>query len=74
MGYAMGLNFPPDWGEHTVSFRPGDRTVLEPSMTFHMTPCLWSDNWGYERSESLRVTENGCETFMHLPQVLMKKA
>jgi Xaa-Pro dipeptidase len=46
MGYAMGLNYPPDWGEHTASFRPGDRTVLEPNMTFHMTPCLWSDNWG----------------------------
>jgi Xaa-Pro dipeptidase len=69
----MGLNYPPDWGEHTASFRPGDRTVFEPNMTFHMTPCLWSDNWGYECSESLRVTENGCETFMQLPRELAVK-
>src|SRR5699024_10076400 len=29
IGYATGLNYPPDWGEHTVSLRPGDKTVLE---------------------------------------------
>ena len=35
IGYAFGLAYPPDWGEHTASFRPGDKTVLEPNMTFH---------------------------------------
>jgi ectoine hydrolase len=29
IGYAMGLNYPPDWGEHTASLRPGDQTILE---------------------------------------------
>jgi len=31
----MGLGYPPDWGEHTASIRPGDETVLEENMTFH---------------------------------------
>ena len=30
VGYSYGLNFVPDWGEHTVSLRPGDKTILEP--------------------------------------------
>ncbi len=32
IGYSIGLNYPPDWGEQTVSLRPGDKTVLEPNM------------------------------------------
>jgi Xaa-Pro aminopeptidase len=30
IGYSCGLNYPPDWGEHTISLRPGDKTVLQP--------------------------------------------
>src|SRR5699024_7962129 len=40
IGYSMGLNYPPDWGEHTASFRSGDQTILEPNMTFHMIPTM----------------------------------
>jgi Xaa-Pro dipeptidase len=29
IGYSVGCNYPPDWGEHTASLRPGDKTVLE---------------------------------------------
>src|SRR5690625_3685423 len=25
IGYSVGLNYPPDWGEHTASLRPGDK-------------------------------------------------
>ena len=40
-GYSIGLCYPPDWGERTMSLRPGDRTELEPGMTFHfMTGAL----------------------------------
>ncbi len=73
VGYAMGLNYPPDWGEHTASFRAGDRTVLQANMTFHMTPSIWSDDCGYECSESFRVTENGVEVFMDIPRQLIIK-
>jgi Xaa-Pro dipeptidase len=70
IGYSMGLNYPPDWGEHTASLRPGDKTVLAPNMTFHMILGMWMDNYGFECSESFRITENGCETFADFPRKL----
>lgn len=73
IGYAMGLNYPPDWGEHTASFRPGDKTILQPNMTFHMIPGVWLDSCGVEISESFRVTENGCEVFADFPRELIIK-
>jgi ectoine hydrolase len=73
LGYSMGLNYPPDWGEHTVSIRKGDKTNLQPNMTFHLIPGLWLDNYGFEVSESIRITENGCETFASLPRNLTLK-
>ena len=63
IGYSMGLNYPPDWGEHTASLRPGDKTLLAPRMTFHMILGMWMDNFGFECSESFLVTENGARTF-----------
>jgi len=74
IGYAMGLNYPPDWGEHTASLRPGDKTILAPNMTFHMILGMWMDDYGFECSESFRVTENGCETFAQVPRKLFVKA
>jgi len=63
IGYSMGLNYPPDWGEHTASLRPGDKTILKPNMTFHMILGMWMDDFGFECSESFRVTDTGAETF-----------
>ncbi|MCL7417300.1 MAG: M24 family metallopeptidase, partial [Halalkalicoccus sp.] len=68
IGYSMGLGYPPDWGEHTASLRPGDETVLEENMTFHMIPGIWTDELGVEISESFRVTANGAERFSSFPQ------
>lgn len=73
IGYSMGLNYPPDWGEHTASIRKGDITILQPNMTFHMIPGMWFDKSGFEVSESFRVTETGCETFADLPRGLFVK-
>lgn len=70
IAYALGINYPPDWGEHTMSFRPGDKTILEPNMTFHMILGMWMDDFGFECSESLRITENGCATFSDFPRKL----
>ncbi len=73
IGYSMGLNYPPDWGEHTASLRPGDKTVLVPNMTFHMILGMWMDDYGFECSESFRITEAGCETFADFPRKLFVK-
>ncbi len=29
VGYSFGLNYPPDWGEQTLSLRPADTTILQ---------------------------------------------
>lgn len=72
-GYSTGLNYPPDWGEHTISLRPGDTTVLQPNMTLHFMPGIWMDDWGIEISECFRVTEDGCEPFANTPRELIIK-
>ena len=73
IGYSTGLNYPPDWGEHTLSLRPGDTTVLEPNMTIHMIPGVWFDDWGIEISECFQVTENGARPFADVPRQLFVK-
>jgi len=72
-GYPIGLSYPPDWGERTISFRPGDETVLEPGMTFHFMPGLWFDDWGMEITESIAITETGVETLTNYPRKLFVK-
>lgn len=73
IGYPIGLGYPPDWGEQTLSFRPGDRTVLEPNMTIHVLPAIWMDEQGFEVSETIRITENGCEPFSNIERALFLK-
>ncbi|WP_254524986.1 M24 family metallopeptidase [Natrinema caseinilyticum] len=70
IGYSMGLGYPPDWGEHTASLRPGDETVLEEDMTFHMIPGIWTDEIGMEISETFHVTRDGAETLADFPRRL----
>jgi ectoine hydrolase len=73
-GYAIGLSYPPDWGERTMSFRRGDKTVLQPGMTFHLMPALWLDDGGIEITEPILITEQGHECFSTLPRELNVKA
>ncbi|MFS4437654.1 ectoine hydrolase DoeA [Paracoccaceae bacterium GXU_MW_L88] len=58
-GYPIGISYPPDWGERTISIRKSDETVLEPGMTFHFMPGLWMDEWGLEITESIVIQEAG---------------
>jgi ectoine hydrolase len=58
-GYPIGISYPPDWGERTISFRAEDETVLEPNMTFHFMPGLWMDDWGLEITESIVIRDEG---------------
>ncbi|SPH18190.1 Ectoine hydrolase [Defluviimonas aquaemixtae] len=58
-GYAIGLSYPPDWGERTASIRAEDETLLEPGMTFHFMPALWMKSWGLETTEPILITESG---------------
>ena len=72
-GYAIGLSYPPDWGERTMSFRAGDTTVLEPGMTFHFMPALWLDDGGIEITEPIVITQTGVECLCTTPRALVIK-
>ena len=72
-GYAIGISYPPDWGERTISFRRGDTTVLEPGMTFHFMPALWLDDGGLEITEPILITETGHECLCTTPRELWVK-
>jgi len=73
-GYAIGISYPPDWGERTISFRRGDTTILEPGMTFHFMPALWLDDGGLEITEPILITETGHECLCTTPRKLSVKA
>jgi len=73
-GYPIGLSYPPDWGERTVSLRSEDETILEPGMTFHFMPGLWMSDWGLEITESILIKQDGpAETFCDRPRKMFVK-
>lgn len=73
-GYPVGLSYPPDWGERTISLRAGDETVLTPGMTFHFMPGLWMQDWGMEITETILIRDDGpAETLCDRPRKLFVK-
>ncbi len=73
IGYPVGIGFAPTWGELTASLRPGDRTILEPGMTFHCIPGIWRAEGTIVISESFEVTEAGGKAFADVPRELFIK-
>src|SRR5690348_5032981 len=73
IGYSIGVNYPPNWADHTASLRDNDTTVLEPNMTFHLMLGMWMEGWGFELSETFRVTDTGNEVFADFPRQLFVK-
>ena len=67
LGYSIGVNYPPDWGEHTISLRPGDHTVLKPNMALHLIPGIWYDDVGFEIDASIYLTEDGYASLYDYP-------
>ena len=56
-----------------MSFRRGDKSVLQPGMTFHFMPALWLDDGGLEITEPILITETGVECLSSLPRELFVK-
>jgi ectoine hydrolase len=73
IGYSIGIGYPPDWGERTVSLRAQDETEIAAGMAFHVILGMWMDGWGYETSEPVVVAEGGAERLTHLPGGLTVK-
>jgi len=72
-GYAIGVSYPPDWGERTMSFRDGDTSIMQPGMTFHFMHALWLDDGGLEITEPFVITENGAECLCNTPRKMFVK-
>ena len=73
VGYSIGLNFPPDWGERTASLRAGDKTVLQEGMCFHFQSGVWLEEYGAAISEPFVVTPTGGERLCNVPRELILK-
>jgi Xaa-Pro dipeptidase len=71
-GYSIGIGLPPDWGEgHILSLQQNETRLLQPNMTFHLIP--WAQlpgKGGIGFSETVRVTEDGCELITSLERKL----
>jgi len=72
-GYPIGISYPPDWGERTMSLRPGDKTELKRGMTFHFMTGLWLETMGLEITESILITDTGVECLANVPRKLFVK-
>jgi len=66
-GYSIGLSYPPDWGERTMSLRAGDLTELKPGMVFHFMPALWLEDGGIELTETIEITATGAQRICDTP-------
>ncbi len=75
LGYSIGISYPPDWGEgEIISLRMDEHRELRPGMTFHMPPmCLKYREYGIGFSESIVVTETGCEPLCNTPREVVIK-
>ena len=73
IGYSIGIGFPPTWGERTASLRPGDLTVLQPGMAFHMMTGIWQKDTGVTITQAFYVTEKGHEPLTKAPRALLVK-
>ena len=71
VGYSIGLNYPPDWGERTASLRQGDNTVLQAGMCFHFQSGVWLADFGAAISEPVVVTDSGGERLCNVPRELI---
>ncbi|MEJ2247524.1 MAG: Xaa-Pro peptidase family protein [Acidobacteriota bacterium] len=74
-GYSIGIGLPPDWGEGQIlSLQQGEQRLLKSNMTFHLIP--WAQvpgRGGIGFSETVRVTEEGCECITTLDRRLFVK-
>ena len=69
--YGLGIGFPPNWAEgHIYAIRPGEQMVLRRNMTFHVIPTMFREDFGMAISDTVIVTEDGCEALTHYPRDL----
>jgi Xaa-Pro aminopeptidase len=74
-GYGIGMSFQPSWTENPVYIAEGAERELEVGMTFHLPICIWvPGEVGIGFSESVVVTDDGCETLTPHLDVTLREA
>lgn len=68
IGYSIGVGYAPDWGEHTISFRPDDRTALPENAVVHIILGMWMEGWGMELSETIHVRTRDAACLTQFPR------
>jgi len=68
IGYSIGVGYSPDWGEHTVSFRPDDANELPENAVVHIILGMWMEGWGMELSETIHVREKDANCLTQFPR------
>lgn len=73
--YSVGIGLPPDWGEGQIlSMQPGETRPLDANMTFHLLPWVQiPGEGGVGITETIRVTEDGCELLTEFERKLFVK-
>ncbi|MCB0180783.1 MAG: aminopeptidase P family protein [Anaerolineae bacterium] len=73
--YSVGIGLPPDWGEGQIlSIQPKEPRLLEANMTFHLLPWVQLPGiGGISFSETIRVTETGCELLTNFDRSVFVK-
>ena len=61
-GYSVGAGFPPTWADGATFIAEGNDETLVPGMTFHL-PIMFRipRRFGVGMSETIAITEDGCE-------------
>jgi Xaa-Pro aminopeptidase len=67
-GYSVGL----DWIDGGASLAAHDDTELVPNMTFHLLVGIYERDYGYNFSESVRVTDDGAKSLSDVPRKLFE--
>ncbi len=66
IGYSIGVGYPPDWGEHTISFRQEEKCMVPENAVVHIILGMWMTGWGMEVSETVHVRERDCVSLSKL--------
>jgi Xaa-Pro dipeptidase len=74
IGYSIGIGYPPDWGEHTVSLRAEEDTEIRENMVLHVVLGMWMSGWGLELSETILIGKSSCEAVTRYPRELFVRA
>lgn len=70
--YSIGLGFPPEWADcGAIDVVKGNRAILQPGMVFHCSTSIRDPGkMGATCSETVVITDDGCEVLTNLPREL----